>query len=65
MASKKFNYQEKYEFLETIVGELQLSSLSLDDSIEKYEKAVRLIKELEDYLKYTKNRVIEIKKSYK
>ncbi len=45
------SYEEKYKRLENIVRELESDSLSLDESITKYEEGVRLYRECEEMLK--------------
>ncbi len=55
---KKF--EEKMEELETIVNELENGNIDLDDSINKYTKAMKLIKECDEKLKNIEEQVNKI-----
>ena len=45
MAAKKQTYEENIEEIDRILEKLENQELSLDESIEEYEKAIKLIKE--------------------
>ena len=45
MAAKKQTYEENIEQIDKILEKLESEELSLDDSIEEYEKAIKLIKD--------------------
>ena len=47
MAAKKQTYEENIEQIDKILEKLESEELSLDDSIEEYEKAIKLIKDSE------------------
>jgi exodeoxyribonuclease VII small subunit len=53
------SYKELHEELDEIMGQLELSALDIDESIELYKKGEKLIGLLEKRLKEAKN---EIKK---
>lgn len=59
--AKDFVYKEKKEELEKILSELQSPNLDLEDAIVKYKVGMRLIKEIEEYLDKTKNKITELK----
>lgn len=56
-------YKEKSEQLDVLVEELQSGNLDIDESIKKYEEAIKLIKELEKYLQTAENSVTKLKDS--
>lgn len=56
--TKKF--EEKMMELENIVNELENGNTDLDDSINKYTKAMQLIKECDETLKNVENQVNKI-----
>ncbi len=60
MAKKKINYQETQAKLQSLLAELQGDQLSIDEHLEKYQEAHRLVDELEDYLLQSKNKITEI-----
>ncbi len=59
-AEKKF--EEKLEELEKIVGELESGEVDLDLALDKYTKAMKLIKECNDKLKNAQESVNKILK---
>lgn len=60
MASKKVDYQEMNDELQTILDKLQSGELSIDEAMPAYERGLTLVKELETYLKSAQNRVSEL-----
>ena len=48
---KKIKFEDKIKELETIINELENGNSSLDDSINKYTKAMQLVKECDEQLK--------------
>ena len=50
MAGKKQTYEENIEQIDEILEKLENGELSLEDSINEYEKAIKLIKESEKLL---------------
>ena len=42
---KKIKFEDKMKELESLINELENGEIDLDDSIEKYTKAMKLIKE--------------------
>ena len=57
---EKIKFEEKMEMLEKIVNELEKDDVNLDESIEKYTKAMKLVKECDDELKDIEARVSKI-----
>lgn len=57
---EKLKFEEKMEMLEQIVNELEKDDVNLDESIEKYTKAMKLVKECDDELKDIEARVSKI-----
>lgn len=58
MEKKKF--EEKIEELDKIINELENGEIDLDDSINKYTKAMKLIKECDNELKNIEEQVNKI-----
>ncbi len=62
MAKKEESFEEKMKELEKIVNELESGEIDLDASIEKYTKAMKLVKECDDKLKNIEEQVNKIVK---
>lgn len=60
MAEKKQKYEDKITELETIINELENGNIPLEDSIEKYTKAMKLVKECDEELKSVEEKVNKI-----
>lgn len=56
--AKKF--EDKVKELEQIINELENGDVSLDDSINKYTAAMKLVKECDDELKKVEEKVNKI-----
>lgn len=59
----KIKFEDKVKELETIINELETGEIDLDDSIEKYSKAMRLINECDKELKNIEEKVNYILKN--
>ena len=46
--AKKLSIEESFEQLDTIIGSLQQGDLSLEESFQKYEEGMKLIKHFSD-----------------
>ena len=46
--AKKLSIEESFEQLDTIIGSLQQGDLSLEESFQKYEEGMKLIKHSSD-----------------
>lgn len=57
---KKKKFEEKLKELETIVEELEKGDIDLDSSIEKYTKAMKLVKECDTELKNVEEQISKI-----
>lgn len=57
---EKMKFEEKMQVLEQIVEELEKDDVNLDESIEKYTKAMKLVKECDEELKNIEARVSKI-----
>lgn len=56
-------YQEMSSQLDKLITELQDGSIDIDEALQKYEKADKLIEEMEKYLKNAENKIEKIKAS--
>lgn len=57
---KEAKFEDKIKELETIVNELESGDIDLDSSIEKYTKAMTLVKECDEKLKNVEEQVNKI-----
>jgi exodeoxyribonuclease VII small subunit len=55
-------FEDKIKELETIINELENGEIDLEDSIEKYTKAMKLVKECDEQLKNIEENVNKIVK---
>lgn len=62
MEKNEKKFEDKLEELEKIVGELESGEVDLDLALEKYTKAMKLIKECNDKLKNAQESVNKILK---
>ena len=56
----KLKFEEKMQMLEEIVNELENDDVNLDESIEKYTKAMTLVKECDSELKTIEEKIAKI-----
>ena len=56
----KLKFEEKMQLLEEIVNELENDDVNLDESIEKYTKAMTLVKECDSELKTIEEKIAKI-----
>ncbi len=57
---KKKKFEEKIKELEEIINSLETGEIDLDESIEKYTKAMNLIKECDNELKDVEKQVSKL-----
>ncbi len=57
---KKKKFEEKMEELEMIINDLENGNSSLEDSIQKYTTAMKLVKECDEELKKVEDKVSKI-----
>lgn len=55
--NKELNFEETMQELEKIVQELEKGNLNLDDSINKFEKGMKLSKSASDYLEKAEKKI--------
>ena len=60
MSEKKIDFAKQIERLDKIVEEVSSKALPLDESLKLYEEGIAIIKELEEALKATEQKVEEI-----
>ena len=60
MTAKKQTYEENIEQIDEILEKLENGELSLEDSINEYEKAIKLIKESEKLLEIGEGKVLKV-----
>ena len=53
-------FEEKMLKVESIISELEKDEINLDDSIEKYTEAMKLIKERDDALRKAEDKISKI-----
>ena len=58
-------FEEKIKELEKLVGELESEDVNLDDAINKYTNAMKLVKECDDELKKIETKVTKLVKNGK
>lgn len=62
MATKKdVSYQELSSELELVLEALQQDDIDIDVALQKYERGLELVKQLEAYLKTAENKVSKLK----
>ena len=57
---KKIKFEEKIKNLEEIINDLENGEIDLDESIDKYTKAMKLIKECDTELKNVEKQVSKL-----
>ncbi len=57
---KKEKFEDKIKELEQIINDLESDNIDLDDSIDKYTKAMKLVKECDEKLKNAEEQVNKI-----
>lgn len=62
--AKDFNYRQLNNDLEAIVDRLQIGELDIDEALKQYERGVAIVKQLQDYLKMSENKITKAKQSF-
>lgn len=57
---KEVKFEDKIKLLEEIINELENEDIDLDNSINKYTEAMKLVKECEEKLKNVEDQVNKI-----
>lgn len=60
MAKQEAKFEEKLKELESIIGDLENGEIDLDQSIEKYTRAMKLVKECDEKLKSVEEQVSKL-----
>ena len=60
MAAKKKGFEDKLGEIDQIIEKLEKGELSLEDSIQEYEKAMALIKESEELLEEAEGKIMKV-----
>lgn len=60
MAEKKKKFEDKINELEDIIKDLESGNVSLEDSIEKYTNAMKLVRECDEQLKSVEEKINKI-----
>lgn len=55
--TKELDYRAMSDELESIVADLQQDDIDVDEAMQKYERGLELIKQLEKYLKTAENKI--------
>lgn len=63
--AKVKTYKELREELDEIVSQLQSSELDIDEATKQYERGMKLVQELEVYLKDAEVKIEKVKKQFK
>lgn len=61
--AKQIDYQATHEELDALLAKLQSGELTIDDAVAAYERGMKLVTELETYLKTAENRISELQAS--
>lgn len=61
---KQPHYEELRSELDSVLDDLQSGSLDIDQALEKYERGLELVKQLEKYLDNAENTVRELKAKF-
>ena len=60
MAKQEAKFEEKLKELESIIADLEDGEIDLDQSIEKYTRAMKLVKECDEKLKSVEEQVSKL-----
>ncbi len=60
MISKDFDFEKSIKELEQIANSLENEQISIDQSIELFEKGVRLSRECSEYIENAKQKIITL-----
>lgn len=63
MTSKKENYRDLREELDSILLKLQSGDLDIEDATTQYERATQIVDKLETYIKTAENKITKVKKA--
>ena len=58
--SKDMTFEEKMQLLDELVNKMELGGMSIEESMESYEKGMKIIKECEEYINKAKLKIEKI-----
>lgn len=64
MAEKKVSYQKLQSELDAILIQLQAPDIDVDEASKLYVRGMKIVSQLESYLKQTENTVKKVKQSF-
>jgi exodeoxyribonuclease VII small subunit len=64
MSSKKDTYQTLKAELDDIVASLQQDDLDVDKAMEQYERGMKIVEQLETYLKASEAKIKKVKAKF-
>ncbi len=64
VTKQPINYRKLSNELNEIIDKLQNADLDIDESLKLYERGMKIVEELETYLKTAENQVNKIKKKF-
>jgi len=59
--NKQVNYHALNAELETILADLQAGDLEIDEAVEKYQRGMEIVEQIQTYLKEAENKVKKVK----
>lgn len=62
--NKNQSYQQMHDELESLISWFESDKVNLDEALEKYEAAMRLLKRMEDYLNTAENKIKKIELNF-
>ena len=60
MSDKEINFAKLSQELDDIIVQLQSDDVEIDKAVELHDRGAKLVKELENYLKTTENKVNKV-----
>ena len=60
MAQRAKNYQQMSDELATLVDWFESDQVNLDEAVRKYEQAIELLQQMEEYLKTAENKIKKV-----
>jgi exodeoxyribonuclease VII small subunit len=64
MPQKQPSYQDLNSELETVLAQLQSGDLDIDEATAAYERGMKLVQQLETYVKEAENKITKVKASF-
>ena len=61
--AKKLSFEERLQALDHLVEEMEAGSLSLEDSLNRYEEGMKLLQSLEEQLQAAEQRLTVLRKA--